>query len=1245
MKYIPYSFLLLVTTLSCFASSKKDALISSNLADNEYRFPVTYLYNSSELEGFIQNTGTATFSIAWSAISTSSSISIISNNCAGRSLNPGQKCTFIARFKPTAAQTYQAVYKATLTGVDEDGVPHSSTTDISFEGTGLAYNEPIGECTRESNGSIINVDNLTVGELIPIVGTNFNLYYSSGYALDFITSYPKIHRGPSFNPEAWTVDIVHYYDRVNQRLFTGNGNSVEKSYANYGDGNDSVVSNGEVYVFDGSGRHLKTRSELTGYEKYKFSYDSSSKLSKITDAFGNETKFLRDSSGRLTTIQSPYGQETQVTTGANGLIATVTNPNNEKYKITYYSNTELMKRFYRPNGQFSEMTYTESGRLASDRDSAGPSWDFSLNLEWSGNQITKKSKMGRTWTYNFNVNEVDNSYSSIETQPSGESDLQKSYSNGGTFFQSYTGSQNREVSDDIRFGSIKKVLARETDFIGRKSNLTTFTYEVTPSSLSNPFSFSTLKTISTKVVDNFRMTQENVYNSSSKILSFKNFNGVITSTTLDSYERPIKSQYANDIPWTYSYDLRGRLSELKQGAKKATNFTYSSNGFLEKIKNARNEETAFQYDLVGRVKKQVFSDGRETSYDYDVNGNLVSITPPGRSRHEFTINIMDLVAQYNAPQIGGNSSSIRYTYNLDKQVTSIQRPDGKALIYNYDSISGLLSNFQSGFAKEEYTYFPNSERIKSVRAISGIKTEYSYAGEIVRSERQADTSGFSSILFERDNELRLLWRVVNADTLLTSSKVNYAYNNIGKIKSIGPMSIAYYSDSARLKSTQLRGIADVRTYDQYGDLESYTSTFNSQAGPSQDLYSYILRRDLTGRIIGKIETILGRTTEFEYLYDSSGRLIEVKKNNSTYSKYVYDANGNRISGVIGGISFFSTFDDQDRILSFRSTSFSYNSNGDLISKQIGVLSKDIYNYDQFGELNEIHLGIGEKVQYKIDSAGRRIFGFLNDEKIYRNIFQSQNQIAMQINEKTKQVKEFFYSSHSSSPDFMRVHDKYYRILKDHLGSPRLVVNAESGVPVQQIEYNEWGKILSNTNVGFQPYGFAGGIYDEKTNLLKFGARDYDPEIGRWTSKDPILFNGGGVNLYGYLNTVGKVPGVETNLYGYSFSDPVNFIDPNGKFAIPVIVGVALGVLYSTDLDTPGAALDELIGVPAAVGSAAAAGPVCKLANSNRYLRIGLGRNGGNKVFRASGQVIEWLERKGVPGIKNGHIDFLDLGPL
>jgi RHS repeat-associated protein len=79
-----------------------------------------------------------------------------------------------------------------------------------------------------------------------------------------------------------------------------------------------------------------------------------------------------------------------------------------------------------------------------------------------------------------------------------------------------------------------------------------------------------------------------------------------------------------------------------------------------------------------------------------------------------------------------------------------------------------------------------------------------------------------------------------------------------------------------------------------------------------------------------------------------------------------------------------------------------------------------------------------------------------------------------------------------------------------------------------MNYDAFGNVIEDSNLGFQPFGFAGGIYDLDTKLTRFGARDYNTETGRWTAKDPILFAGG-----------------STNLYGYVVNDPVNFIDPYG----------------------------------------------------------------------------------------------------
>ncbi|NLT50771.1 MAG: RHS repeat-associated core domain-containing protein [Ignavibacteria bacterium] len=62
---------------------------------------------------------------------------------------------------------------------------------------------------------------------------------------------------------------------------------------------------------------------------------------------------------------------------------------------------------------------------------------------------------------------------------------------------------------------------------------------------------------------------------------------------------------------------------------------------------------------------------------------------------------------------------------------------------------------------------------------------------------------------------------------------------------------------------------------------------------------------------------------------------------------------------------------------------------------------------------------------------------------------------------------------------------------------------------------------------FTDFGFAGGIYDADTKLVRFGARDYDPEIGRWLDKEPLGFAG------------------SNNFYAYCSNDPVNLIDKDG----------------------------------------------------------------------------------------------------
>jgi RHS repeat-associated protein len=76
-----------------------------------------------------------------------------------------------------------------------------------------------------------------------------------------------------------------------------------------------------------------------------------------------------------------------------------------------------------------------------------------------------------------------------------------------------------------------------------------------------------------------------------------------------------------------------------------------------------------------------------------------------------------------------------------------------------------------------------------------------------------------------------------------------------------------------------------------------------------------------------------------------------------------------------------------------------------------------------------------------------------------------------------------------------------------------------------------GTVVADNTPGFTPFGYAGGMYENQTRLVRFGARDCDAASGRWTSRDPVLFSGGVANIWTYVG-----------------ANPTNRADPRGLWS-------------------------------------------------------------------------------------------------
>ncbi len=312
----------------------------------------------------------------------------------------------------------------------------------------------------------------------------------------------------------------------------------------------------------------------------------------------------------------------------------------------------------------------------------------------------------------------------------------------------------------------------------------------------------------------------------------------------------------------------------------------------------------------------------------------------------------------------------------------------------------------------------------------------------------------------------------------------------------------------------------------------------------------IYAQDFLGRITQLTETIQGETRTFNYVYDAAGRLTDVSRNDTLIAVYSHDANGNRLSRITPSDTINGGYDAQDRLLTYGNTSYSYTRNGDLSTKVVGT-DTTRYAYDAFGNLFSVRLPDGTLIEYVIDGQNRRVGKKINGAMMKQWLYGNQLNIVAELDSADNLVSRFVYGTRINVPHLMFRNGITFRIISDHLGSVRLVVNTASGAVVQRMDYDAFGNIHTDTNTGFQPLGFAGGIYDEHTELTRFMKRDYDPETGRWTAKDPIGFEGG-----------------QTDLYVYVDNDPISSTDPTGLGKICNRSGQELKVVAGAEDSVP-----------------------------------------------------------------------------
>jgi len=425
---------------------------------------------------------------------------------------------------------------------------------------------------------------------------------------------------------------------------------------------------------------------------------------------------------------------------------------------------------------------------------------------------------------------------------------------------------------------------------------------------------------------------------------------------------------------------------------------------------------------------------------------------------------------------------------------------------------------------------------------TGLTTSYSYYGNTSSDSNPADDD-------QRLEEIKNM----SGSGSTQLSKFDYTYNAVG--------TIATWTQQADSSTA----VVNTLSYDNADEL---TNAVQSGGGSASNAYHYDPAGNRLAEItastttagqfnnLNQLKAITSSSTSTTVAGHTSANISSATidavpatiTNSTNFTANVPIPSGTNVVSVVAQPTSSSGVLTTQRYQIVASgstpTSLSYDANGNVTTDENG----NGYAWDALNRLTKITYSGGATSNFAYDGLSRRVSiieknsgGTVTSTKLY---LWTGSEIAEERSSGTTVTKRFFPQGEQQSGT-----DYYYT--KDHLGSIREMLNS-SGSIVARYSYDPYGRttLVSGTNLATFQYDH---YYVHSTSGLYLTRyRAFDPNTGRWLSRDPIAEQGG------------------LNLYGYVRDDPTNAWDLTGLCSCCVAEAQAVlnaaNVLYSAVQD-------------------------------------------------------------------------------
>ena len=485
-----------------------------------------------------------------------------------------------------------------------------------------------------------------------------------------------------------------------------------------------------------------------------------------------------------------------------------------------------------------------------------------------------------------------------------------------------------------------------------------------------------------------------------------------------------------------------------------------------------------------------------------------------------------------------NTSSprtIRYIYNSQRRLEKVIKADGTELNYQYH-FSGDLYRLTSSDLKVNYEYlYDDQHNVVQVIDHSTSHTVYREYDENNQIVREVLGNGLELINTYDDHGRR------NSLVLPDGSGALYNYDEdhlraVHRTDISGQIQYTHkynrYDEDFLVESQMIGNLGKIKIQrDKNHQITSINTHYWSQKSLfSHQKISHITTYDQKG------------TTKNSTSINDLGQLTQDGNDSYQYDSVDNMLSQNQKSYQINELNQVTHFDGAD---------YQYDKNGNLISKNNhGKLTT--FEYDALDRLVSVKTD-KKTVNYTYDAFHRRISKQIVNEAPIYYLLDGDNEIG--TTDVSGNLKEFRllglgHGAEIGAAILLEIEGKIYAPIHDHRGSVVTIVDIETQKPVEIYRYSAFGseEIFDEKGQAIEkslnPWRFSSKRYEEESQLIHYGKREYDPQLCRWTSQDPLGFFDG-VNRYAFVG-----------------NNPLQMVDLHGLFSISYLwEGIHSAVMY------------------------------------------------------------------------------------